>query len=75
MIAARLLRAVAAFGRFWWDFLIGDTPEIFVVIVLALVVVGWLSLGAHAALAAGIVLPIVAVGALVHSLLRATRSR
>ena len=20
-------RMVAAFGRFWWDFLIGDTPE------------------------------------------------
>jgi hypothetical protein len=23
-------RAVVAFGRFWWDFLIGDTPELFV---------------------------------------------
>ena len=22
-------RAVVAFGRFWWDFLIGDTPELF----------------------------------------------
>ncbi|HUZ19608.1 MAG TPA: hypothetical protein VMU75_03440 [Acidimicrobiales bacterium] len=23
-------RAATAFGRFWWDFLIGDTPEVFV---------------------------------------------
>ncbi len=23
-------RAAVAFGRFWWDFLIGDTPELFV---------------------------------------------
>jgi hypothetical protein len=23
-------RAVVAFGRFWWDFLVGDTPELFV---------------------------------------------
>lgn len=23
-------RAALAFGRFWWDFLIGDTPELFV---------------------------------------------
>jgi hypothetical protein len=21
-------RAVRAFGRFWWDFLVGDTPEL-----------------------------------------------
>ena len=26
----RILRWLAAFGRFWWDFLIGDTPELFV---------------------------------------------
>lgn len=23
-------RGLVAFGRFWWDFLIGDTPELFV---------------------------------------------
>ncbi len=26
----RVLRGVRAFGRFWWNFLIGDTPELFV---------------------------------------------
>jgi len=30
-------RAIAAFGRFWWDFLVGDTPELFAATV-ALVV-------------------------------------
>ena len=24
------MRFLRAFGRFWWDFLIGDTPELFV---------------------------------------------
>ena len=24
------MRFLKAFGRFWWDFLVGDTPEIFV---------------------------------------------
>lgn len=30
-------RSAVAFGRFWWDFLIGDTPELF---VATLVVIG-----------------------------------
>jgi hypothetical protein len=30
-------RALAAFGRFWWGFLVGDTPELFVAV---LVIVG-----------------------------------
>ncbi len=29
-------RAVIAFGRFWWDFLVGDTPELFVGTLVAL---------------------------------------
>lgn len=24
-----VVRSARAFGRFWWDFLIGDTPELF----------------------------------------------
>ena len=36
-------RWVAAFGRFWWDFLVGDTPELFVAV---LVVIG-LALALH----------------------------
>jgi len=29
-------RAVVAFGHFWWDFLIGDTPELFVGVLAVL---------------------------------------
>jgi len=36
-VTAALARGLRAFGRFWWDFLVGDTPELFVV---TLVVVG-----------------------------------
>jgi hypothetical protein len=41
------MRYVIAFGRFWYDFLIGDRPELFVgpIVALALVAViaqpGW----------------------------------
>lgn len=37
-LAQRWLRA---FGRFWWDFLVGDTPELF---VGAVAVIGLLAL-------------------------------
>jgi ABC-type transport system involved in Fe-S cluster assembly fused permease/ATPase subunit len=26
-------RGARAFGSFWWDFLVGDTPELFVAVV------------------------------------------
>jgi hypothetical protein len=29
-VTAALRKALTAFGRFWWDFLVGDTPELFV---------------------------------------------
>jgi hypothetical protein len=29
-----LARAARAFGRFWWDFLVGDTPGLFVATLL-----------------------------------------
>lgn len=29
-------RALVGFGRFWWDFLIGDTPELFVGMLVVL---------------------------------------
>jgi len=65
---------LAAFGRFWWEFLIGDTPELF---VGALVVVGAVALvctvpGARH-LAAGLLAVLVA-GLLGLSVWRAARS-
>ena len=32
-----ITRLIKGFGRFWWDFLVGDTPELF---VAALVIIG-----------------------------------
>jgi hypothetical protein len=29
-----LSRSIRAFGLFWWDFLVGDTPELLVAVVL-----------------------------------------
>src|SRR5271170_2846815 len=45
-------RWLAAFGRFWWDFLVGDTPELLIgaLIILGIValLVKWASLNAVA---------------------------
>ncbi len=57
-------RWLAAFGRFWWDFLVGDTPELFVAVAL---VIG-LAFALHASTAAGIVVVLLsAVGFLAGS--------
>ena len=29
-----VVRLLKGFGRFWWDFLVGDTPELFVAVVV-----------------------------------------
>lgn len=67
-----VVRWLVAFGRFWVDFLIGDTPELFAG--------GALSVGAAAALAAAgeraaaaAVLPVLVLAALTASVLRARR--
>lgn len=68
-----LLRLLKSFGRFWWDFLIGDTPELF---VAALVIIGAIALVSevgHFNTAAIVLLPLMAVLALVVSLARAKR--
>lgn len=31
-----LARGLVAFGRFWWDFLVGDTPEILLATLLVI---------------------------------------
>lgn len=69
-----LTRLIKGFGRFWWDFLVGDTPELF---VAALVIIGstaLLSETGHLNDVAIIVLPVLAVLALAASLMRAVRT-
>lgn len=65
-----IARAIAAFGRFWWDFLIGDTPELFVATIL--IVAAALVLR-HDHIAAIAVLPVLAVVMLAASALRGRR--
>jgi hypothetical protein len=66
---------VKAFGRFWWDFLIGDTPELFVGSVAVLFAAALVAHagGPRALTWAG--LPLLVVGMLGVSLLRAARRR
>lgn len=69
-LPVRLLRG---FGMFWWDFLVGDTPELF---ISALVIIGagaLLSLVGHENAAAVVLLPLLAIAALGVSLRRAQR--
>jgi hypothetical protein len=49
-----LVRGLTAFGRFWWDFLVGDTPELF----LAVLVVIAVAFGLHRSTVVGAVVTI-----------------
>jgi hypothetical protein len=62
----RIGRAARSFGKFWWDFLVGDAPEIASVVV-AIVIAALLLRHHH--LIAVVVLPIMAVAGLVLSVL------
>jgi hypothetical protein len=73
--ASWLARALKGFGRFWWDFLVGDTPEITVVVVLILGVVALASEVAHLNVLAYVALPVLAIAALTISVARARRTK
>lgn len=65
-------RALRAFGRFWVDFLVGDTPELFVAM---LVLVG-LAFGLrHVRVAAVVCLPVLAAAFLLVSAWRGRSNR
>lgn len=65
-----LARGLRTFGRFWWDFLVGDTPELTVAALL--VVAAAYGLASYRA-ASIVVLPTLAVLAVVASALRGRR--
>ena len=60
-------KLIAAFGRFWWDFLIGENPDAF---IAAIVIIGVALLLRHERAAAIAVVPLLAVFALVASTYR-----
>lgn len=65
-----VVRGVKAFGKFWWDFLVGDTPELFlatgIIVALAFLIDGERLVGV-------ILLPLVAAAFLLASTLRGRR--
>jgi hypothetical protein len=67
------VRIVAGFARFWWDFLVGDTPELFVATVFILGVAALLRLVAHDNALAVAAMPVLAVAALGASVARSRR--
>ena len=68
-----VVRLLKGFARFWWDFLVGDTPEIFVAVLVIIGVIALVSESGHFNATAVVVLPVLAVFTLAASLLRATR--
>jgi hypothetical protein len=69
-----MLRLLVGFGRFWWDFLIGDTPELFVAALGVIGVIALLSEAAGLNVAAITALPVLVVASLGLSLYRAQRA-
>jgi hypothetical protein len=69
------VRLVKGFAMFWWDFLVGDTPEIFVAVLAIIGVVALLSLVGHFNGAGVVALPVLAIGALTLSVRRAVRRK
>ncbi len=65
-------RAGAAFGRFWWDFIIGDTPEV-AVGVAVIVVAAWL-VAVRVSTLAVVLMPLAVVALLLSSTWRGRRS-
>lgn len=63
-------RWAMAFGKFWWDFLVGDTPELF---AGALLLIGLVALLVH--IHAGRLLVVVALPALTAVLLALSLGR
>jgi hypothetical protein len=69
-----VVRVVKGFGMFWWDFLVGDTPEIFVAVLAIIGIIALLRVSGHFNVAAAIVLPVLGVSTLGASLWRAKRA-
>ena len=72
--SALVLRLLKGFGMFWWDFLVGDTPELFVavLVIVGAVAVSRIVLQENAF--AIVLLPLLAIVALTVSVRRAQRA-
>ena len=64
---------IHAFGRFWWDFLIGDTPELFIGATAVIGVLALFSLEPGLRTVAAFLAPVLVAGVLTASVYRAAR--
>ena len=64
---------LSGFGRFWWDFLVGDTPELFVGAVAVVGLVALACVDHRLRTAAAVALPVLVAAVLVASVRRASR--
>ena len=70
-----LYRWLRAFGAFWWDFLVGDTPELLVGVLVAIGVVALLAKAFSLNAASVAALPVLVVLLLGASVYRAQRAK
>jgi hypothetical protein len=68
-------RALRAFGRFWWEFLVGDTPELFVGVLAILGLVALVCRNQALRTVAAVLVPVAVVTLLSLSIWRAARKR
>ena len=69
------VRWPAAFGHFWWEFLVGDTPELFVGVVAVVGAVALICVHPGARRLAALVLPLMVIAVLGASVWRVARRR
>jgi hypothetical protein len=68
------MRWLTAFGRFWWEFLIGDTPELFVGVVVVIGGLAVLCLRPGLRTLAALAAPVLVAAVLAASVGRAARA-
>ena len=73
-VATFVVRVAKGFAMFWWDFLVGDTPELFVAALVIITTISLISVAGHFNTVAVAVLPVLAVTALGISVRRAQRA-
>ena len=69
------MRRLRAFGHFWWEFLIGDTPELFVGVLAVVGLLALICLRPGLRTAAALMAPVLVAGVLTASIRRAYRNR
>jgi hypothetical protein len=68
-------RWLVAFGKFWWDFLVGDTPELLIGVLVALGIVAVVLSGSSLNAVAVVAFPAMVAALLALSVFRTSLKR